>query len=53
MNGQTGALGLLPHQQGDHLTPEDGPVTINVTVVAPFKRNTEFTGQINISQQRE
>jgi hypothetical protein len=34
--------------QGDHLTPEDGPVTINVTVVAPFKRNTEFTGQIKI-----
>lgn len=34
--------------QGDHLIPEDGPVTINVTVVAPFKRNTEFMGQIKI-----
>ncbi len=34
--------------QGDHLTPEDGPITINVTVVAPFKRNTEFTGQVKI-----
>lgn len=34
--------------QGDHLTPEDGPVTINVTVVAPIKRNMEFTGQIKI-----
>lgn len=33
---------------GDHLTPEDGPVVINVTVKAPLKRNTEFTGQITI-----
>ena len=34
--------------QGDHLTPEDGPVVINVIVKAPLKRNTEFTGQITI-----
>ncbi len=34
--------------QGTYLTPEDGPVTITVTVIAPFKRNTEFTGQITI-----
>ncbi|MBN2599620.1 MAG: C10 family peptidase, partial [Candidatus Thermoplasmatota archaeon] len=33
---------------GTQLTPEDGPVTINVTVRAPFKRNTTFTGQITI-----
>ena len=34
--------------EGDHLTPEDGPITINVTVVAPSKRNTEFTGLVKI-----
>ncbi len=34
--------------QGDHLTPEDGLIIINVTVKAPLKRNTEFSGQITI-----
>jgi hypothetical protein len=34
--------------QGEHLTPEDGPITITVTVVAPFKRNSTFTGQVKI-----
>jgi hypothetical protein len=34
--------------QGDHLTPEDGPVTINVSVIAPRKWNKEFSGQIII-----
>ncbi len=32
--------------QGDHLTPEDGPITINVSVIAPNKKNSKFTGQI-------
>jgi len=35
-------------QQGNHLTPEDGPITINVSVIAPRNRNTEFTGEITI-----
>ena len=35
-------------QQGDHLTPEDGPVIINVSVVAPRKWNKDFNGQITI-----
>jgi hypothetical protein len=34
--------------EGDNLTPEDGPITINVTVIAPLKRNSEFTGQIKV-----
>jgi hypothetical protein len=34
--------------EGNHLTPEDGPITINVSVVAPKKRHTEFTGQIKV-----
>jgi len=33
---------------GTNLTPEDGPITINVIVRAPFKRNTTFTGQVTI-----
>jgi hypothetical protein len=34
--------------EGGHLTPEEGPITINVTVVAPSKRNSEFTGLVKI-----
>ena len=34
--------------EGNHLTPEDGPITINVSVIAPKKRNSEFTGQVTI-----
>lgn len=34
--------------EGSDLTPEDGPVTISVTVVAPKKKNTEFTGLITV-----
>jgi hypothetical protein len=33
---------------GANLTPEEGPKTINVSIIAPKKRNTEFTGQIKI-----
>jgi len=39
-------------QNGENLTPEEGPMTINVSVVAPNKRNTEFTGQITIINTR-
>ncbi len=35
-------------KQGDSLTPERGPVTVNVTVIVPNKRNQEFTGVITI-----
>jgi len=34
--------------KGDHLTPEDGPITINVSVIAPKKRNHAYSGQITI-----
>lgn len=33
---------------GTDLTPEHGPVTINVSVRAPLKRDTQFTGEIKI-----
>jgi len=33
---------------GEKLTPEQGPVTINVTVIAPDKKNTHYIGQITV-----
>jgi hypothetical protein len=33
---------------GVDLTPEDGAVTVTVEVVAPFDKNSEFTGQVTI-----
>lgn len=34
--------------KGVNLTPEHGPLTINVRVIAPKQRNSEFTGNITI-----
>ncbi|MCK4415996.1 MAG: hypothetical protein KAU84_02480, partial [Thermoplasmatales archaeon] len=33
---------------GYDLMPEDGPFTVNVSVVAPDEKNSEFTGNITI-----
>jgi len=33
---------------GDDLTPEDGPVTVNVSVVAPDIKNSDFSGEVKI-----
>jgi len=33
-------------ESGEDLTPEDGPVTITVTVTAPDEKNKDFTGEI-------
>jgi hypothetical protein len=33
---------------GENLTPEQGPVSINVSVIAPDKKKTEFTGQLMV-----
>ena len=33
---------------GEDLTPEDGPVTIEVSVVAPDEQNEEFEGEVKI-----
>lgn len=33
---------------GDDLKPSDGPVIVNVTVVAPDEQNQQFTGEIKI-----
>jgi hypothetical protein len=34
---------------GISLTPEQGPVTINVSVVAPAKKNREYSGYIKVT----
>ncbi len=33
---------------GDNFKPSDGPITINISVVAPSKKNSEFTGEVKI-----
>jgi len=33
---------------GDALTPEDGGTTVDVTIVAPPDKNTEFTGEVKV-----
>jgi hypothetical protein len=35
-------------ESGDDLKPEDGPVTVTVTVIAPDEKNKEFTGEVKI-----
>jgi len=35
-------------EEGDDLTPEDGSITVTVSVVAPDKKNKEFSGKITI-----
>jgi len=38
-------------QSGQNLTPDDGPITINVSVIAPSQENTEFQGEIRVENQ--
>ncbi len=35
-------------RSGDGLTPEDGPVTVQVSIKAPDQKNTEFQGSIRV-----
>lgn len=41
-----GSWTFTPSSGEGLLTPEDGPVTVDVEVKAPMDKNTEFTGQI-------
>ena len=38
-------------ETGDHLTPEQGPVTVQVSVVVPNQKNTKFQGSLRIQNQ--
>jgi Arylsulfotransferase (ASST) len=40
-------------QEGENLTPEQGPVTIQVTVIAPDEPKTDFEGYIRIENQQD
>jgi hypothetical protein len=40
-------------ESGDDLTPEDGPVTITVTVIAPDEENMEFSGELYIVNKND
>lgn len=35
-------------QSGEGLTPEDGPLIVQVSVIAPDEKNKEFTGFITV-----
>ena len=38
-------------ESGENLTPEDGQVTVQVSVIAPNKKNSEFQGYLKIENQ--
>ena len=38
-------------ESGENLTPEDGQVTVHVSVVAPNQENTEFEGYVRVENQ--
>jgi len=40
-------------ESGENLTPEDGQVTVHVSVVAPNQENTEFEGYVRVENQND
>jgi len=42
-----GTWTFTPHQ-GTNLTPQDGPVTVNVTCIVPKEKNTNFGGTLRV-----
>jgi len=42
-----GQWSITPYS-GDGLTPEQGPITLNISLIVPNKKNSEFTGSITI-----
>ncbi len=38
-------------ENGENLTPEDGPVTVHVSVVAPDEKNSNFDGYIRVENK--
>jgi Arylsulfotransferase (ASST) len=45
-----GTWSVIP-ESGENLAPEDGQVTVQVSVVAPNEKNTEFEGYIRVENQ--
>lgn len=44
---------IFQPEHGDDVTPEDGQITIDVSVVAPDSKNKEFTGQVKVVNKEE
>ena len=40
-------------QSGENLTPEEGQVTVHVSVIAPSEENSEFEGYIRVENQND
>jgi hypothetical protein len=38
---------------GEHLTPEDGPVTVQVSVIAPDEPKSSFEGYIRVENRND
>jgi len=38
---------------GEHLTPEDGSLTVHVSVIAPTDKNTDFEGYLRVENQND
>jgi hypothetical protein len=47
-----GAWSFNP-SQGEDLTPEDGPITINVEVTAPSKGDIEYVGEVKVVNKND
>ena len=47
-----GTWSFTPNQ-GKNLTPEAGPLTVNVSVVAPNEKNTDFEAYIRVENQND
>jgi len=47
-----GTWSFNPHS-GVNLTPEDGPLTVQVSVRAPFEKNTAYEGHIRVENQND
>jgi len=40
-------------ESGEHLTPEDGQITVHVSVIAPTDENSEFDGYLRVENQND
>ena len=40
-------------ESGENLTPEDGQITVHVSVIAPNEKNSEFEGYIRVENQND
>jgi hypothetical protein len=38
-------------ENGENLTPENGPCMVQVSVIVPYEKNTEFTGYLRVENK--